>query len=246
MAGFAALAAKKGLTLDEAIKGTIWDWAKNKGYSPEEFNKILQVQGVEPVLKEFAKDMTAPQMESRSGVFEGRGPGESGAVGQPAEKSVSVENIGPQEIEKGPAKEELDFSENWRDPSQSGTDASIREGAGAYEDVGGHHVYAKSAFRGHPAYDPQKGFSISQEFMKNRDWDHQKMTLAQRQLFDELAASGRPNTLTEHTKIAVEALKAGGATEAEAREIVDEALKDLRDQGISPTKIPWNSTNNGD
>ena len=73
------------------------------------------------------------------------------------------------------------------------------------------------------------------------------MTLAQRQLFDELAASGRPNTLTEHTKIAMESLKAGGATEAEARTIVAQALHDLRSQGIvAPTRIPWNSTNNGD
>ena len=73
------------------------------------------------------------------------------------------------------------------------------------------------------------------------------MTLAQRQLFVELAASGRPNTLTEHTKIAMTSLKAGGATEAEARAIVAQALDDLRNQGIiTPTKIPWNSTNNGD
>ncbi len=73
------------------------------------------------------------------------------------------------------------------------------------------------------------------------------MSLAQRQLFDDLAASGRPNTLTEHTKIAVEALKAGGATEAEARAIVAQALYDLRRQGIvTPTRIPWNSSHNGD
>ena len=64
------------------------------------------------------------------------------------------------------------------------------------------------------------------------------MTLAQRQLFDELAASGRPNTLAEHTKIAITALKAGGATEAEARAIVAQALYDLRNQGIvTPTRI---------
>ena len=112
---------------------------------------------------------------------------------------------------------------------------------------GGHHVYAKSGFRGHPAYDPQKGFSISQEFMESQGWNHQDMSLAQRQLFDDLAASGRPNTLTEHTKIAVEALKAGGATEAEARAIVAQALYDLRRQGIvTPTRIPWNSSHNGD
>jgi hypothetical protein len=73
------------------------------------------------------------------------------------------------------------------------------------------------------------------------------MTSAQQKLFYELAASGRPNTLAEHTRIAVEALKAGGATEAEARETVDQAFEDLRDQGIlSPARIPCKRTNKGD
>lgn len=36
------------------------------------------------------------------------------------------------------------------------------------------------------------------------------MTGKQRQLFKELNESGRPNTLEEHTRIAKEALKAGG------------------------------------
>ncbi len=86
MAGFAALAAKEGLTLKETIKETIWDWAKNKGYTPEEFNNILKVQGTEPVLNEFAKDMTAPQMENRSGAVFGTRPGEKiGTIEHPIE-----------------------------------------------------------------------------------------------------------------------------------------------------------------
>ncbi|MGO9315153.1 MAG: hypothetical protein ACLQBD_02785 [Syntrophobacteraceae bacterium] len=35
------------------------------------------------------------------------------------------------EMEQGPPKEELDFSENWRDPSKSGTSESTLQGAGA-------------------------------------------------------------------------------------------------------------------
>jgi hypothetical protein len=36
------------------------------------------------------------------------------------------------------------------------------------------------------------------------------MSAAQHRLFNELAESGRANTLQEHSRIAVEALKAGG------------------------------------
>jgi hypothetical protein len=68
MAGFAALAAKKGLPLEETVAGTIFDWAKNKGYTPEELSRALQIQGIGPVFNEFAEDMTAPQMGNRSGV----------------------------------------------------------------------------------------------------------------------------------------------------------------------------------
>jgi hypothetical protein len=113
---------------------------------------------------------------------------------------------------------------------------------GEYGDVGGHHVHGKAGFRDHPSYDPDRGFSISQDFMKRRNWDHQAMSAAQRRMFDQLAASGRPNTLREHTRIAVEALKAGGATEAEARSIVAQSLRNLRSQGVrGPTRIPWNN-----
>jgi SUKH-4 immunity protein len=52
--------------------------------------------------------------------------------------------------------------------------------------------------------------TISQEFMRTNGLDHQKMTNKHRELFKELATSGRANTLSEHTRVAVEALKAGG------------------------------------
>ena len=56
------------------------------------------------------------------------------------------------------------------------------------------------------------------------------------------AASGRANVMQEHSRIAVEALKAGGATEAEARAIVAISLSTLKTQGVRvPTRIPWNN-----
>jgi len=113
-------------------------------------------------------------------------------------------------------------------------------GKGLYKDVGGHHIHAKSAFEGHPNYNPRQGLSISQEFMKEKGWSHRDITAAQRSLFKELYQSGRPNTLKEHNRIAVEALIAGGATVDEARTLVAESVLNLRRQGVrTPTRIPW-------
>jgi len=123
-------------------------------------------------------------------------------------------------------------------PTQTGPPA----GSGSYADVGGHHVHAQSGFRGDVNYDPNQGFSIRQELTENRGWSHEDMSTTQRNLFDELAASGKPNTLQEHSRIAVEALKSGGASEPEARQLVAESLRNLRQQGVTqPTRIPWNT-----
>ncbi|MHA6636882.1 RHS repeat-associated core domain-containing protein, partial [Citrobacter farmeri] len=114
-------------------------------------------------------------------------------------------------------------------------------GVGEYKDVGGHHVHGKAAFKNNLTYDPKKGFSISQDYMNQQGWRHQDMTNYQRSAFTELANSGRPNTLAEHTKIAVDALEAGGATPQQARDLVAQSLSNLRSQGVtSPSNIPWN------
>ena len=112
--------------------------------------------------------------------------------------------------------------------------------SGEYGDVGGHHIHSKAAFKGDASYDPDKGFSIGQDFMKNKGWNHSDMTNEQRQLFKELYESGKPNTLEEHTRIAKEALKAGGATEEEATELIEKSLENLNKQGVTqPKRIPW-------
>lgn len=111
-----------------------------------------------------------------------------------------------------------------------------------YSEVGGHHVHAKAAFKGDASYDPKKGFSISQNYMKNNGLSHSDMTSKQRQLFKELYESGRPNTLEENTRIAREALKAGGANEIQINELISDSLKNLKEQGVTkPTRIPWYS-----
>jgi hypothetical protein len=116
-----------------------------------------------------------------------------------------------------------------------------KTGVGKYSKVGGHHVHAKAGFKNAAQYSKSKGFSISQKYMKDLGWDHQATTNAQRRLFNELAGSGRANTLKEHTRIAVEALQAGGATREQARSLVAQSLKNLREQGARiPSNIPWN------
>jgi Possible hemagglutinin (DUF637) len=115
---------------------------------------------------------------------------------------------------------------------------------GEYRTVAGHHVHAKKAFEGHVNYDPRKGFSISDELMEKFNIKHEKVTTSQQRLFRELAASGSPNTMREHTRIAVEALMEGGCQSREvARKIVAESLQSLRKTGVTqPTTIPWGST----
>jgi RHS repeat-associated protein len=121
------------------------------------------------------------------------------------------------------------------------SDEEINTAMGAYRDVGGHHVHAKAAFRDDINYDLRQGFSISQDFMQRMGWDHDAMTQYQRRAFNDLAKSGNPNTMQEQSRIAVEALMAGGATRDQARSVVSESLRNLRNQNVrQPTGIPWN------
>ena len=114
------------------------------------------------------------------------------------------------------------------------------KGTGEYGKVHGHHVHSKAAFVGDVNYDYRKGFSISQDFMERNGLNHQKMTAMQHKLFKELAQSGRPNTLAEHTRIAKEALKAGGASQELADKLIGKSLENLAKQGvIQPYSIPW-------
>lgn len=126
--------------------------------------------------------------------------------------------------------------------SESVDGSGSYSGTGEYGDVGGHHVHAKAGFKDDVNYDPKKGFSISQNFMRDNGLDHNIMTSKQRELFKELYESGRPNTLEEHTRIAREALKAGGASDSMIDDLINASLRNLREQGVTaPTRIPWYS-----
>jgi hypothetical protein len=119
---------------------------------------------------------------------------------------------------------------------------------GKYKGVGGvagHHIHAKAGFKFNPKseYNLNEALCISEAAMRARGYAHGNMTSRQALLFDQLRAdvlSGvKQNTLKEHSRIAVEALMAGGATEKEARSLVAESLRNLRRQGVKqPTHIP--------
>ncbi len=50
--------------------------------------------------------------------------------------------------------------------------------------------------------------------------------------------------MQEHTRIAREALKAGGAEEPLISDLVNESLRNLTNQGVTtPSRIPWYSIN---
>ena len=104
----------------------------------------------------------------------------------------------------------------------------------------GHHIFAKAAF---PREHWNRMFSISPEAMARLGLDHRAMSTVQNRLFRALARSGRPNTIQEHIQIALAALQAGGASRPQARWLVAQALRNLRQLGAGrvarPIRIPY-------
>jgi hypothetical protein len=99
MGAFSAIGGAHGITADEAAAGTMLDWAKGKGYSDEALARAIKSQGIGAIANEFAEDMAVLQMDKRSGVVVVTRPGESGAIEHPAETSVRMDKVGPQEAE---------------------------------------------------------------------------------------------------------------------------------------------------
>jgi hypothetical protein len=112
-----------------------------------------------------------------------------------------------------------------------------------FEEGRGHHIFAKKAFEGVEGYDKNKALVISAAELERLGLNHLDtggITATQQRLFRELAASRRPNTLQEHARIAIESLVAGGLERAQAEEVVQRALDQLRSWGITaPSRIPW-------
>ena len=125
----------------------------------------------------------------------------------------------------------------WRDPL-----GRAKVGVGSYTGAGGrggHHIHAQSAMRSDQNYSKYKATCISQNEMDKRGIDHQAVTNKQRECYKQMAKGARPNTMAEHDKIAEESLIAGGADPAYAKKLAKQSRKQLDEQGVATTRIPW-------
>ena len=98
-------------------KANVMEFLTKDGIPAEQvadtFKAIEKAQGL-------MQQLPAPNQEDLSSVTAGSVPRELGAVEQPPDTSESVENVGPQEMQQGPPKDELDFLENPEDAPKSG------------------------------------------------------------------------------------------------------------------------------
>jgi uncharacterized protein YoaH (UPF0181 family) len=79
--------------------------------------------------------------------------------------------------------------------------------------------------------------------MAARNWVHLgpgSITSTQHRLWRQFAATGAPNAMKVQNSVAIDALMAGGATRTEARSLVAESLRNLRNQGgRAPSRTPY-------
>jgi hypothetical protein len=107
---------------------------------------------------------------------------------------------------------------------------------------GGHHVPAKSAFKGSPGYDPVKALAIPNSEMMAQGIDHYAVTGAQRTGYRALFNSGEPLTWETVKKVEVNALMKGGMEPSMAKSTVKSAIDQLKQSGVTgPTRIPWSN-----
>jgi hypothetical protein len=113
-------------------------------------------------------------------------------------------------------------------------------GTGRYADVGGHHVHSKKAFEGISGYSSSSAFAVSDQMLASYGVRHADITGAQQRLFREFSASGRPNTLTHHSRIAYQSMVRAGLPNDVAKGLVAQSQSQLIKNGIfSPNVIPW-------
>lgn len=113
-------------------------------------------------------------------------------------------------------------------------------GLGSYSKVGGHHIFAKSAFEGVPEYSKGKALSASLEVLESYGVAHGDITTLQCTLFKEFADSGKANSLTAHARIAYESLVGAGIPEDVAKAWVGTSRAQLKQWGVAaPSRIPW-------
>jgi hypothetical protein len=119
-------------------------------------------------------------------------------------------------------------------------------GTGIYDKaaggVGGHHPHAQAAFDT-PPYNGKRAFAVGDKQLDRASGmpgTHGAITRAQQRHFADLRRSGRPNTMREHTRIAVQSMVDARVPLHMARSYAARSLWSLRAQGIrAPSRIPW-------
>lgn len=105
---------------------------------------------------------------------------------------------------------------------------------------GGHHVLAKSGFRGAPGYNLNEALAIPNAELARLGVEHPRVTGAQPQLYRAFSQTGKPLTWKAIKTIETQALVRGGMDAKHAAATVQKAIQALKDAGVSgPTRIPW-------
>jgi RHS repeat-associated protein len=122
-----------------------------------------------------------------------------------------------------------------------GSSAAEEEGAALtpYSEGGGHHIPAKSAFTGDPAYDANEALAMSNAEMAAQGVRHSAVTGAQQTLYRAYAQTGQPLTWDAMQSIETQALVKGGMSPGAASTTVSNAINALKASGVNPTRIPW-------
>ncbi|MCB9763206.1 MAG: hypothetical protein H6739_25745 [Alphaproteobacteria bacterium] len=105
---------------------------------------------------------------------------------------------------------------------------------------GGHHVPAKSAFRGADAYDVNKALAIPNAELKRLGVAHSAVSGAQASAYRAFSTTGGTLTWDVVARIEVDALVKGGMSRDMAAATVQEGIIALQKAGVpGPTRIPW-------
>jgi len=105
---------------------------------------------------------------------------------------------------------------------------------------GGHHVPAKSGFRGASGYNPNEVLAIPNAELARLGVSHPTVTGAQAQFYRAFSQTGKPLTWEAIQTIETQALVRGGMNARQAAATVQKAIEALKDAGVSgPTRIPW-------
>jgi RHS repeat-associated protein len=135
-------------------------------------------------------------------------------------------------------REGLQFGQGGLRPEMAGI-GDLPDGVGPYWKVGGHHIHAKSLFKGDPNYSPGNGLSVGQRLIEEGNLNHPAMTTRQREEYRAPSAQKKVPSWREHNRIAVEALKEGGVGEPEARGLVARSMRMLRELKVKlPSRLP--------